>query len=179
MKQKSKEWLVSSIIPIFNKEFRLNLSDRAVYEHTDINTRFYIAFKNQRVWKQIKNLFDIPDDTISWETPVFIHGVNKTLMRCYIQGYFDAEGGVPRSPAGSKLYLSFTQRNYESLDFIKNQLEMNWNITSGGLRISDKKSRSWRFSITGKPSIQKFISEIGTQHPSKKVRFSIISDLIE
>ena len=165
-------------MPVLNEEFGLKLSDQAIYEHTDANTRFYIAFKSQRVWKQLKDLFDIPDDTISWKTPSFIRGVDKSLMRYYIQGFFDAEGGVPHNPAASKLYLSFTQRNYESLEFIKDQLETKWNIISGNLRVSDKKSRSWRFSITGRQSIKQFISKIGTQHPSKRVRFSIISDLI-
>lgn len=79
----------------------------------------------------------------------------------------------------SKLYISFTQRNRESLEFLRNKLYSEWNIVSGRLRISDNRSHCWRFTIAGLGSIKRFMTEIGTEHPSKERRFTIISNLLK
>jgi hypothetical protein len=178
IKQKSEEYLLDVIMPLLNQEFNLNLNKSAVHLQTDANRRFYIAFKRKRVWQEIREIFEIPPDTRLWETPVFVRNLDKSLLRFYIQGFFDAEGGVPRNPLNSKLYISFTQRNRESLEFLKARLYSMWDIVSGELRISDSKSQCWRLTITGLHPIKQFISEIGTKHPFKRKRFAIISVIL-
>ena len=126
----------------------------------------------------MKKLFGVPEDTRFWETSLFVRNIDNALLRLYIRGFFDAEGGIPRRPLGSKLYISFTQRNYESLSFIKEKLESEWSIKSGKLRISDVKSHSWRFTITGKRAIKSFITEIGTFHPYKRGVFVVMKSLL-
>lgn len=178
IKQKSKDYLLTKIIPILNQEFSLNLTKSVVHLQADANKRFYIAFKRKTVWKTVRKRFKIPLDSRLWETPPFVKKLDKALLRFYVRGFFDAEGGVPRNPMSSKLYISFTQRNRESLKFLNTKLHSQWNIVSGKLRVSDSKSRCWRLTITGLDSIKRFITEVGTDHPYKARSFAIISDLL-
>jgi intein-encoded DNA endonuclease-like protein len=179
IKQKSRKYLLNKIIPTLNQEFDLDLTERALYLQADANRRFYVAFKKKKTWEQLRKVFSIPPDSATWGTPPFVKKLEKNLLRFYIQGFFDAEGGVPRNPMNSKLYITFTQRNRESLEFLKEKLHSKWGIVSGKLRISDSKSLCWRFTITGLGSIKRFITEIGTEHPSKGRSFTIISNLLE
>jgi intein-encoded DNA endonuclease-like protein len=179
IKQKSRGYLVNKIIPILNREFDLDLTSRAVFSQLDENKRFYIAFKNVKVWNQIRKLFKIPHDSRLWKIPPFVKRLDRNLLRFYIQGFFDAEGGCPRNPMKSKLYISFTQRNRESIEFLRKRLCSEWRIESDRLRVSDHISHCWRFTITSRDSIRRFITDIGTEHPSKKKRFHIMLNLLD
>ena len=84
----------------------------------------------------------------------------------YIRGYFDAEGGVSRSPK-VRYYLYFAQKNLRDLMQIKQWLE-ELGIKCGSIHNPSKKAdpNYWRFFISIK-SYEKFAEIIGSWHPIK------------
>ena len=85
----------------------------------------------------------------------------------YIRGYFDAEGGVSKSPK-VRYYLYFAQKNLEDLKQVKDWLE-ELKITCGQIHNPSKHvdSNYWRFFISVK-SYEQFAHIIGSWHPIKR-----------
>ena len=84
----------------------------------------------------------------------------------YIRGYFDAEGGISRSP-NVRYYLYFAQKNLEDLEQVRE-----W-LTELGIQccIIHNPSKKvdpdyWRFFISCK-SYENFARIIGSWHPAK------------
>ena len=72
VKQKSREWIEQVIIPAFNKVFDLTLTTRAIYVQQDKYLRYYLLFKNKRVWNILKEKFEMCNNQKFWETPSFV-----------------------------------------------------------------------------------------------------------
>ena len=84
----------------------------------------------------------------------------------YVRGYFDAEGGLPRSPE-ARLYIQFTQKDRSELEQVKTILE------SMGIECGEVHTPSaevdpdyWRFYVRAK-SHMAFAGLIGSWHPRK------------
>ena len=90
----------------------------------------------------------------------------------YVSGYFDAEGGIPKSQAHG-LYVQFVQKNKPELGEIKDLLE-EFGIKTGKIHIPSKKVDPdyYRFYIA-RNSLQNFLRMIKSIHPRKEklVRF--------
>ncbi len=84
----------------------------------------------------------------------------------YIQGYFDAEGGISRNPQ-VRYYIYFAQKNLNDLLEVKRYLE-EFGIICGKIHNPSKKvdPAYWRFFISIK-SYKKFAQLIGSWHPIK------------
>lgn len=83
----------------------------------------------------------------------------------YVRGYFDAEGGMPKSES-SRLYLQFTQKNRTNLDTVR-QILQSWEIECGQLHVpSQKNPEYWRFFVKAN-SHYRFMSMVGSCHPRK------------
>ena len=92
-------------------------------------------------------------------------GVDQGLH--YVRGYFDAEGGMPRS-AKARLYFQLSQKNRESLENVRDILE------SSGVRcglLHNPSSRVdpdyWRFYVRSVSHFD-FIVKVGSWHPRKR-----------
>lgn len=86
----------------------------------------------------------------------------------YIQGYFDAEGGVPASSAHG-LYIQFCQKNKQELEEIKSMLE-EMQIACGVIHTPSKRVDPYYFRFfVRRQSHQRFIKVIGSKHPRKAV----------
>jgi hypothetical protein len=85
----------------------------------------------------------------------------------YVRGYFDAEGGMPRS-AAARLYLQFSQKSFGNLESVARILESR-GIACG--RIHNPSARIdpdyWRFYVR-KASHERFMSLVGSWHPRKR-----------
>lgn len=85
----------------------------------------------------------------------------------YVRGYFDAEGGMPRSPE-SRLYIQFCQKDSASLEAVLGILE-SWGISCG--RIHNPSQRVdpdyWRFYVRHE-SHERFMKFVGSWHPRKR-----------
>ena len=84
----------------------------------------------------------------------------------YIQGYFDAEGGLPSHP-DRESYLYFAQKNYRDLEALRGMI-VSLGIECG--RIHNPSVRAdpeyWRFYVCRK-SHRAFAVTIGSWHPRK------------
>ena len=84
----------------------------------------------------------------------------------YIRGYFDAEGGIPRSPK-VRYYIYFAQKNLEDLKQVKDWLEQ-LGIKCGSIHNPSRNvdPNYWRFFISIQ-SYEKFAKIISSWHPIK------------
>jgi hypothetical protein len=86
---------------------------------------------------------------------------------CYVRGYFDAEGGMPRDPS-ARLYLQLCQKDRANLETAREILE-SWAIRCG--RVHNPSVRVdpdyWRFYVRA-GSHQRFMTTVGSWHPRKR-----------
>ena len=84
----------------------------------------------------------------------------------YIRGYFDAEGGISRSPK-VRYYIYFAQKNLKDLQELRKYL-IELRIICGVIHNPSKNAdpNYWRFFISVK-SYRKFAEMIGSWHPVK------------
>jgi hypothetical protein len=85
----------------------------------------------------------------------------------YVRGYFDADGGMPRSPT-TRLYLQFSQKSRVSLETVAAILE-SWDIFCG--RVHNPSVRVdrdyWRMYVRS-GSVERFFTLVGSWHPRKR-----------
>lgn len=161
--QKCKEWLTSTIIPMINKIFGIDLSDNKLIWQ---DGAWRIKFKNKCIWNELKRLTGIIPQ-------------NKESQKFYLMGFWDAEGGCPRSPTKNKaIYLDFTQKDKQSLEEIRKICNKTFGIRTGRVRLSDKKKNIWRICIENQDGMIKFCELIGSLHPEKRLRLEKIKKLL-
>ena len=85
----------------------------------------------------------------------------------FIRGYFDAEGGIPRSP-DARFYIQLTQKNERDLDHLR-MLCLGFGLQCGRMHNPSVRvdPNYWRFYI-GVRSHQRFIERVGSWHPRKR-----------
>ncbi len=88
-------------------------------------------------------------------------------QRDYVQGYFDADGSVPKS-SDPRLYIYFAQKNRDDLAEVKRYLE-DFGIETGTLHRPSKENAPeyWRFYVST-ASHKAFAQKIGSRHPRKR-----------
>lgn len=161
--QKCKEWLTDVIIPKFKLAFDKDLSHHKLYWGYGA---WRLKFKSRKIWEELTGMKALsPQD--------------KESQKFYIQAFWDTEGGCPRTPDKSKaIYLSFTQKDKQSLEDIQIMLTETFGIKTGKVRLSDKKKDVWRVCIESKGGMLKFIELIGSSHPEKKLRLEKMKELL-
>jgi hypothetical protein len=84
----------------------------------------------------------------------------------YVRGYFDAEGGMPRSYE-DRLYFQFCQKDRGSLEGVKAVLE-SWGICCGRIHNPSRTvdANYWRFYVLTH-SHDRFMNLVGSWHPRK------------
>jgi hypothetical protein len=92
--------------------------------------------------------------------------------RAYARGYFDAEGGTPRS-AVARFYIQFVQKDRADIANLRTLLEEE-GIVCGRLhrptRLTDHPV--WRFYVAA-ASHRDFVSRVGSWHPRKRSLLAI------
>lgn len=91
---------------------------------------------------------------------------SKTELIDYVRGYFDSEGGVPRS-LKARYYIYFAQKNLEDLSKLRNyllELDIECGVIHNPSRQADP--NYFRFYVLRK-SHEKFGELIGSFHPAK------------
>jgi LAGLIDADG-like domain len=86
----------------------------------------------------------------------------------YVRGYFDAEGGTPRSPA-ARFYIQLTQKNRVELGKVKAILE-SFGVACGAMHNPSVRIDPdyWRFFVRTR-SHRAFALLIGSWHPRKEM----------
>jgi len=177
--QKNKEWLIS-LQKIFEKIF-----DKKLYLRKDPRKELWYLEINS------KKLFEILSELVSLPVPLQIESAPFELQNSFVQGVFDAEGGIMRiekyendqellNKKLKDIRVRFGQANKELLEFIKKVLEKN-EITSGkicGPFYKTKTSQGYyELNSYGLENLKKFKFSIDSRHPIKVERMSKIVHL--
>ena len=87
--------------------------------------------------------------------------------RGYVRGYFDAEGGVPRSLA-ARMYVQFVQKDRADLEACRRHLSC-LGISTGKIHNPSVRvdPHYWRFYVSAQ-SHAAFVKTIGSWHPRKR-----------
>ena len=91
--------------------------------------------------------------------------VNQWEQSAYIRGFFDAEGGIPRT--NDRFYIQLTQKNFQKISALK-KLLVKLGIMSGKIHNPSKRidPHYWRIFIMTR-SHKLFAQIIGSLHPIK------------
>jgi hypothetical protein len=135
-----------------------------------VNLRVLLSTLNQKSWmyrKGSKRSFWVLETSNRWakERPPF---VSRDEQLAYARGYFDAEGGVPRSSAG-RFYIQLVQKNESDLQQLKAYLE------AAGIRCGKMHNPSaaadkdlWRFYVLA-ASHAAFAENVSSWHLRKRL----------
>jgi hypothetical protein len=90
----------------------------------------------------------------------------------YVRGYFDAEGGMPKS-SKVRFYIYFAQKNLVDLQQVQSMLT-EFGIQTGVIHNPSKNIDPdyWRFFVKAN-SYDNFIKTIGSSHPDKYTYFAL------
>ena len=163
--QKNKKWL-QLIQKLLKNEFK---KEGSITRH--MKGYWILRINGKEIVNKIKEISEMKIPQENWNTPSRIFKSGSEIKVSYIKGFFDAEGGLPKKiTKKSQKYIIFSQKNKESLEFIRktlNELDIKpTNLTiCGGV---------WEFRITKRKSIVKFIETIGSLHPDKKEKLRIL-----
>lgn len=102
----------------------------------------------------------------TWQPPGVALGTSREET-AYVRGYFDAEGGIPRTTE-ARFYIQFTQKDRADLDHVR-QLLAKSQIACGRLHNPSHRVDPdyWRFFVCA-GSHRNFIEDIGSWHPRKR-----------
>jgi intein-encoded DNA endonuclease-like protein len=165
--QKCEGWL-EKLKEIVEKSFRTK---------THISNHLLRITNKESVMK-IKELSDITTPQEVWNTPRILQNLDSHSLIPYIRGFWDAEGGLPKNPEVTKKseerYISFHQKNRESLEFIRRHL-INLGFHPTKITICGK---VFEFRICRRDEIKKFWKIIGSWHPEKRFRLEKLVSLL-
>ena len=104
----------------------------------------------------------------SWRPPALILSTHLEKA-AYARGYFDAEGGVPRSPA-SRFYVQFVQKDLNDLSHVRDVL-LELGLSCGRLHNPSARvaPEYWRFYLA-RASHELFMAVVSSWHPHKRIR---------
>lgn len=99
-------------------------------------------------------------------------GLQPGDSAAYVRGYFDAEGGIPRSP-DARFYIQFVQKDHDDLEDARGRL-VGLGITCGRLHNPSARvdANYWRFYVASR-SFDEFIRLVGSWHPRKRRRLDL------
>ncbi len=132
-------------------------------------SRYRVVLYSQQAFNLFINEFGFVSPQVGWNTPQNIRCASDEAIAAYVAGFFDAEGDV-----SVKNYVAgFSQKNVNSLEFIRNWLVRN-GISCSKLFCADKKSGTHRFYFTSKENFSRFSSLVPFEHPDKLSFFGIL-----
>lgn len=177
--QKYKEWL-EYVQQIFEKIFGIKL-----YLRKDPRKELWYLEINR------KKLFEILTDLLSQTVSSSVENASLEMQRSFIQGVFDAEGGIMRienyendseklKKKLSDIRVRFGQANRELLEFIKITLEkmgISCGQICGPFYKTETSEGYYELNSYGIENLKKFRLLIGSKHSIKIERMSKIVHL--
>lgn len=136
-----------------------------------VNDTSILRINDKKLVNKVLEISEMKIPQENWATPKTIKNSTLRMQLDYVRGFFDAEGGMPIKPLeAEQKYLSLSQKNRESLEFIRNILA-DLGLRPTKITICGK---VWEFRLTRKKSIINFIEKIGSWHPEKIERFKLL-----
>ena len=136
-----------------------------------VNGAQILRINGKRVVEDLLLLSEMKIPQENWDTPRIIKNQKKEILRSYVRGFFDAEGGLPKNPGSAKQkYICFSQKNRNSLEFIRNTL-INFEFRPTNITFC---GNVWEFRLARKNDMIKFYDIIGSSHEDKATRLKIL-----
>ncbi len=94
-------------------------------------------------------------------------GQSRPEQAAFIRGYFDAEGGIPRSTS-SRFYVQLAQKNRLDLEDLRDRMQ-DLGLKCGCLHVPSVAAdpEYWRFYVAT-ASHRQFYERVGSWHPRKR-----------
>jgi len=129
--------------------------------------------ENSWMYKEGKNRDFYILETVCKNLDFTFNPVTLTINRekvAYIRGFFDAEGGIPRT--SKEFYIQLVQKNFRKMETLKKMLG-DLGIYCGKIHNPSKRAdpNYWRIFIS-RNSHKDFASIVGSWHPIKAKIFS-------
>jgi len=133
---------------------------KALLEKIDYNSWIYKEGKNRDVY-----VLETLADFLEMEFDPLTLKENGEKI-CYIKGFFDAEGGIPKD-SKARFYIQLAQKDKKKIKKIKWILE-ELGIKTGKVHNPSKRidPHYWRIYVSANFQ-QKFVDQIGSWHPRK------------
>jgi intein/homing endonuclease len=133
-----------------------------------------IRIRSLTLYLFFKLMFQVPQNQSVWNTPELIKMGDSEVVKAYISGFWDAEGSCPQFKdkvviPKENISIGFSQKNKESLQFIKEFLEKN-GIATTEIYWNERK---WVLKIR-RQSFLDFIDFIQPHNPIKLMRLQKI-----
>lgn len=138
---------------------------------------YMVRIRSKTLYMFFKLVFEVKPKQEKWNTPQLLKKSNKIIKKFYVRGFWDAEGGCPHLDANRNLIkknleVKFSQKNKESLDFIKDYLN------SIGIKTANVYYNKDVYVLKITQSyIPKFQKIIGSYHPVKAKRLESLAKL--
>ena len=133
---------------------------------------FQVRVRSKTLYYFLKVMFETKEKQVDWKTPDLIKQSNALIKKWYVRGFWDAEGGCPHNVNKKKkdLEVKFSQKNKESLEFIKQFLN-SINIKTGNVYWNKD---TFVLKIT-QSHIPQFQMVICSSHPVKAKRLEEVA----
>ncbi len=179
--QKNKAWiedLANISEELFGKKPIITLDKRDEVWSFMINSR--------HIYETVTEMSNYPGSQSEWNTPEVVLNAPLEIQKEYVKGFFDAEGGVPHVESGSvepkNIRINFTQGNRKCLEELK-RIISDFDIRTGNVCgpyfKKGYKDPVYRLKIHGVREVAKFFDSIGSLHPEKNHRLSLIKESIQ
>jgi hypothetical protein len=178
----SREWL-EALAGIASKEFDLPLGRSRIYEVFDRKSKipcFRLKVYSVSLYRRLSEFYE-PGDQIAWKTPAAIRSEQIDVVKGYIAGFYDAEGGcrnVEKFRNGTTKTINYWASirckhvsENEPLCFLQEKLK--------GLGIGSNIYDNDELVITGKKNLKLFYRLIPLMHPRKKDELRKLIDYSE
>ena len=128
-----------------------------------------LRFTNKLFVLEMLDISEMCSPQTTWGTPSVLLSASTKQKLEYLQGFWDAEGGLPKTPeTANQKYISFDQKNKEALIFLRELLcSLGYNPTN--LTFTGK---VWQFRLTRKKELIRFANEVSSKHPEKLDRLN-------
>ncbi len=179
--QKNLEWvqmlsglfsIVYGVIPIVSKDERDNV--------------WSLMVNSVNVFRELSDLSEYPGKQCEWNIPSSILQSSTEAKIQFIKGFFDAEGGVPHVEKhkieAKNIRVHFTQANEMCLEQIRgilNELDVKTGRVCGPYFKKGYRNPVYRLKIHGIREVARYSGIIGSEHPEKRIRLSIISNMAQ
>ena len=166
--QKDRQWLVL-LQAMFRETFGFGGS---ITKH--MGSYYILRITRKSVVEELRRVSEFKSPQSKWNTPSVIVHQSLRILKTYIRGFFDAEGGVPEDPRKWR-YVSFDQKNRESLEFVRNILiRIGYRPTNPTFT-----SSVWQFRLTRNEDLVRFCKWIKPKHPSKRAALRLLAECLD
>ena len=185
--QKNKDWLEKIIRPIMVET--LGIKEAKIRLKIDKNTPRLVVYSKD-VFGRLARVLTHPTGSSCWKTPPICRS-HPELQKWYLRGFFDAEGEVPHVEG-------FLDGTFSTKPRLRIRIHQAWNKKNGcpvledlaqmcsnfGIKIvgiygpkRNVNTFDFDLAISGRDALLQFYRQIGTSHPDKKKRFSLLFNL--